>query len=300
MLAGLMRVRDYARALVEATALADKLRPPPNGPLRVHTTNGERGSDRSVGPDAEGGGQGARGGSELVPIRLTAPGRPDNLRIRPARSVKVPKKAAMAHRDQRGRILHALANHELQAIELFAWAVLAFPDMPIGFHNGLLAIIADEQRHLQLYMDCMAPLGVRFGDLPVTGHFWHKIPTVSTPLQFVCTMGLTFENANLDFANEYTEYAQAGGDEATVRALEVVHRDEIRHVRFAWIWLNKLKSPTESAWDAYVANLTWPLSPERARGKTFDEGSRVAAGLSPEFIARLSAVMPKRPSGAPR
>jgi len=36
---------------------------------------------------------------------------------------------------------HALANHELQAIELFAWAVLAFPDTPIAFRRGLIAIL---------------------------------------------------------------------------------------------------------------------------------------------------------------
>ena len=269
-----MEIFQYARALIEATTLAGKLVPPP----------------RLVPDEVE----------RPAPVRLDTPGRPANLLIRPARDVKVPRKAAMASRDQRGRILHALANHELQAVELFAWALLAFPDMPVGFHNGLLAIIADEQRHLQLYMDCMAPLDLRFGDLPVTGHFWNKIPTVQTPLQFVCTMGLTFENANLDFANEYAEYARAGGDEATVRALEVVHADEIRHVRFAWIWLHKLKPAGESAWDTYVQNITWPLSPARARGKTFDEDSRAAAGMAPEFIARLAAVTARRPSGAPR
>lgn len=274
MLARLMYVHDYARALVLADTLDGKLVPP-----------GHR-LERAV-PTPE-------------PERLCAPGRPDELRIRPAREVKVPKKAAMANRDQRGRILHALANHELQAVELFAWAVLAFPDMAPGFHNGLLAIIADEQRHMQLYLACMEPLGVRFGDLPVTGHFWNKIAAVETPLQFVCTMGLTFENANLDFANEYAEYARAGGDQAAADALAVVHQDEIRHVRFAWKWLHKLKPAEVSAWDAYVANITWPLSPERARGKTFDADSRVAAGLSPEFIERLAAVIPKRPSGAPR
>lgn len=273
-----MHVHDYARSLVEATTLPDKLRPPPTPTERASRA-------RALTPK---------------PLRLLAPGRPDNLRIRPARQVKVPKKAAMAHREQRGRILHALANHELQAVELFAWALLAFPDMPAAFHNGLLSIIADEQRHLQLYMDCMGPLGLHFGDLPVTGHFWHKIPPVTTPLQFVCTMGLTFENANLDFANEYAEYARAGGDTATVQALAVVHEDEIRHVRFAWTWLHKLKPAGDSAWDAYVANLTWPLSPARARGKTFDANSRAAAGLSPEFVARLAAVTAKRPSGAPR
>jgi uncharacterized ferritin-like protein (DUF455 family) len=270
-----MTVHDYARTLIEATTLEGKLAPPDG--LRATP------EDPSV-----------------APLRLLAPGRPDSLRIRPAREVKVPRKAAMANRDQRGRILHALVNHELQAVELFAWALLAFPDTPAGFRNGLLAILADEQRHMQLYMECMRPLGVAFGDLPVTGHFWNRIGDVQTPLHFVCVMGLTFENANIDFAGEYAEYARAGKDMAAAQALSVVHDDEIRHVRFAWKWLHKFKRPEDSAWDAYVANIAWPLSPARARGKNFDTASRVAAGLSQEFIDKLAAVTARRPNGAPQ
>ena len=64
----------------------------------------------------------------------------------------MPPIAGMRDPAQRARILHALANHELQAIELFAWALLAFPDAPLAFRRGLVAILADEQRHLALYM----------------------------------------------------------------------------------------------------------------------------------------------------
>src|SRR4029079_6314334 len=171
------------------------------------------------------------------PLRLAAPGRPATLQIVPGPAARVPPIAGMRDPAQRVRILHALANHELQAIELFAWALLAYPAAPLAFRRGLVAILADEQRHFALYCERLAAFGVTFGQHPVTGHFWNKLDHLATPLDFVCAMGLTFENANLDFAGDYAAAARACGDEATAAALDQVHSDEISHVHFGWIWL---------------------------------------------------------------
>ncbi len=268
-----MELRQYATNLLEATTLAGKLARPP----AVLTD------------DAPG-----------EPVRYAAPVRPPELPIAPARAVKVPRKAAMRQPEQRGRILHALANHELQAVELFAWAILAFPDAPAAFRRGLVGIIVDEQRHCELYLERAEAHGVKFGDHGVTGHFWRKIDAVKTPVDFVCVMALTFENANLDFAQEYADEARAGGDAATVEVLDIVHRDEIRHVKFGWTWLQKLAPDAESLWDLYVARVAPTLGPERARGKHFDRDARIAAGLAPDFIARLEATSPTGPGGGPR
>ncbi len=268
-----MNIRQFAETLIASDDLDIKLEPPP----------------RELDDDERG-----------PAVRIAAPGRPANLGISGARRFKVPPIAGMTDPAQRGRILHALANHELQAAELFAWALLAFPDMPDSFRRGLLGILADEQRHCRLYLRCMDDLGVAFGDYPVTGHFWNKLEAVQTPLQFVCTMGLTFENANLDFAVDYARKAREVGEVRMARAIEVVHADEIRHVGFAWRWLHELKSPDDGAWEAYCKSVSWPLGPERARGKSFDVAGRIAAGLDPEFIEKLEHIVPKRPSGAPR
>ena len=233
------------------------------------------------------------------PLRLAGPGRPPELEIARARSTRVPPLAGMRDPAQRARILHALANHELQAIELFAWALLAFPDAPIAFRRGLVAIVADEQRHLALYRERLAAHGVAFGEYPVTGHFWNKLDHLTTPLEFVCAMGLTFENANLDFAGDYAQAARDAGDRATAAALDRVHEDEIGHVRFAWIWLRKLAGDVDP-WLAYNAHVRPPLGPHRARGARFDREARRRAGLDDTFIARLEAVSPTRPSGEPR
>ncbi|RMH41439.1 MAG: DUF455 family protein [Deltaproteobacteria bacterium] len=268
-----MELRQYAESILAARDLAGKLRPPPDG-----------WTDRDPGP-AE---------------RWPAPGRPPELAIVEAARVKVPRPAGMCDPRQRPRILHALANHELQAVELFAWALVAFPDAPPAFRRGLVALLADEQRHMQLYMDRIDACGARFGDWPVTGYFWHRIDRVRTPLQFVCAMGLTFENANLDFAADYAEAARAAGDTETADVLAAIHRDEIRHVRFGWTWLAKLKPAGQSMWDAYVANVEPPLGPARARGPRLDVDARRAAGFDDAFIARLAATAPRSPSGKPR
>jgi uncharacterized ferritin-like protein (DUF455 family) len=268
-----MELREYAETVVQTSDLARKLARP-----------ADKLSDDEPGP--------AR--------RLEAPGRPPELQIAPARSVKVPPVDGMRDPEQRARILHALANHELQAAEIFAWALLAFPDAPPNFRRGLAAIAADEQRHCELYVRRLEAHGRRFGEFGVTGHFWNKLERVKTPLHLVCTMGLTFENANLDFAQEYARSARDAGDHETANVLDEVHADEVRHVRFAWHWFSRFKDQSTDDWSAYLDNVAWPLGPGRARGREFDRDSRVAAGMDDAFIRELETVSPHRPNGRPR
>lgn len=273
---GAVNARDYAEQIVTSSSLAGKLVPPPELGDAAFEDAGE-------------------------PLRIAAPGRPANLPIVPGRRTRVPPLAGMRDPAQRARILHALANHELQAIELFAWGVLAFPDTPIAFRRGLVAILADEQRHLALYLERLAAHGVGFGDQPVTGHFWNKLDHLTGPCELVCAMNLTFENANLDFAGDYAAAARAAGDDATAIALEQVHADEIRHVHFGWVWLRRLAGAGDGdAWQAYLAHVRPPLGPARARGARFDREARRRAGFDEAFIAALEATAPTRPSGQPR
>jgi len=232
--------------------------------------------------------------------RIAAPGRSADLAIVPGRRAKVPPVAGMADPAQRVRILHAFANHELQAAELFAWVLLAFPEAPDAFRAGCVTILAEEQKHCALYIRRLEAHGARFGDFPVSGHFWRRMAAVSSPLEFVCAMGLTLESANLDFALEFAAAARAAGDTATAAVLDVVRTDEIRHVAFGWRWFERLRDTGADAWDAYCDNVTGGLGPGRARGAHFDRAGREAAALDPAFIDRLEQVRPSGPGGAPR
>ncbi|HEY0552924.1 MAG TPA: DUF455 family protein, partial [Thermoanaerobaculia bacterium] len=135
-----MEIRDFAQRLVTTEDLAVKLAPAPAGL-----------TDDAPGPA----------------IRFERPGRPPGLEFQ--RRIEVPSIEGMPDLAQRPRILHALANHELQAAELFAWALLAFPEAPGDFRRGLLRILDDEQRHTRMYIARVEDAGARFGDFPVNG-----------------------------------------------------------------------------------------------------------------------------------
>ena len=255
-----MELREAALTILQSPELDSKLAAPPRGL-----------TDPRPGP----------------PLRRGAPARPATLTIVAGKQSKVPAIEGMPDPAQRVRILHALANHELQAVELFAWALLAFPEAPEAFRRGLLHILRDEQRHTRMYKARVEALGARFGDFPVSGYFWNKAEHLASPLDFVCAMSLTFENANLDHTVELAAAAHRAGDEKSAAVIEQVHRDEIEHVAFGWRWLQRLKAEEDSAWESYRRSLTWPLRPAKARGAAFHRRGREAAGLDPDFIHHL-------------
>lgn len=222
-----------------------------------------------------------------TPLRIENPGRPPNLQIRPISECRVPSVEGYHDPSQRPRILHSFANHELQAVELFAWALRAFPDAPAEYRSGLLEILGEEQRHTRMYIARLRSLGGEIGDYPVSGYFWNKIPQITTALRFVCAMSLTFENANLDHTSESAAEILKAGDAKTASIVEQVHNDEVGHVRFGWQWLGKLKEPGQTMWEAYCENATWPLRPALGLGRVFYPAGRVEAGMDPGFIRRL-------------
>ena len=256
-----MEVCEFALAVVEATDLETKLRSAPDA-----LTDHRPGEGRT--PPA-------------------GPGRPASLRIVPGRKARIPPVEGMADPRQRVRILHGFANHELQAVELFAWALLAFPAAPAGFRAGLLGVLADEQRHTRLYIARVEALGDTFGTYPVSGYFWSKAAGMTSPARFVAAMSLTFECVNLDHSLDYAAAARAHGDEASALVMERIHRDEIGHVRFGAEWLARFKASDESLWDAYRRNLEWPLRPALAKGPHFHAQARRDAGLDEDFVSRV-------------
>lgn len=250
-------VEAWCRRYVRSTLLGEKLAPPPVPPVWEESP---------------------------TPLRIPLPGRPPELRIA-TYSKKSSGKDPLRSAPKRIALMHTFLHHELQAAELMAWAVLAFPETPIEFRRGLIGILHDELRHMRLYQDYLAERGVTFGDLPVRDWFWERVPLCETPVAFVSMLGIGFEGGNLDHATRFSERFRDAGDEAAVRVQETVGREEIAHVKFAIHWFSKWAGAFEFA--RWREQLPPPLSPLVMRGLPLCRESRVKAGFSAEFMDQL-------------
>lgn len=257
----MMELREFARRILESPSIDAKL-------IAI---------DSPMTDDAPG-----------APERPALPARPPELAFCGRReSPPMPNPNTFGDSRRRAIAHHIMANHELQALEVMAFVVVAFPDAPAEFRRGLVRIMADEQRHTRLHLDRLRELGMRFGEIPVNGYFWNKAQDFRSLLDYLAGLPLTFEGCNLDHTLEFESWFREAGDERSAGVMRAIHRDEIQHVAFGLHWLRELKPPELSDWEAYTSHLHWPLRPAKSRGRIFHRDPRLAAGMSAEFIERL-------------
>ncbi len=262
-----MEIRDFARRILESEDIAEKLLP----------------LDGPATDDVPG-----------KPLRITLPARSPRLKfagrkqapLMPApEAFRDPEKRAVAH--------HIMANHELQALEVMAYTLCAFPAASKEFRLGMLDVMADEQRHTRMHVERLAEYGLSFGDWPVNGYFWLKAQEFQSPLDYLAGLPLTFEAGNLDHTLEFEAAFEMAGDKKGAGIMRAIHRDEIGHVAFGLKWLRILKAEHQTDWDAYKTHLHWPLRPEKSKGKTFHRQPRLDAGMTAEFIDHLEQAAPE-------
>lgn len=255
-----MELRSWAERILSATTLEEKLLSP------------ETLTDFAPGP-----------------VQLwTEPSRPPGMGFQKHhRKERLPPLSELRHPDKRAICLHRFAGHELLAVEIMAYALLAFPEAPAAFRRGVAHTLKEEQEHVRLYLERMRGLGVNFGDLPLYKHFWAYTPHLRTPVEYLSVMSLTFEMANLDFAPMYGTAFTKQGDEASAALMQRILADEIGHVSFGWNWLKKLKNTEESPWEAWTVALPPRMTPSRARGPSFNEEPRKKIGLPEDWIENL-------------
>jgi uncharacterized ferritin-like protein (DUF455 family) len=221
------------------------------------------------------------------PSRANArPGRPAELIAAQSRR-KTPGREALRTAARRAELVHTFLHHELQAAELFCWAILAYPEAPTPFRRGLAAIARDEVRHMTMYQGYLGRLGYTFGDWPVRDWFWERVPAAQTPVAFVATLGIGFEGGNLDHTKRFAGRLRDIGDKKGAELEEVIFEEEIAHVRFAQNWFRRWTGASE--FGVWARHLPPPLSPMLMKGDPMEWTGRMRSGLSEQFVAHLAA-----------
>lgn len=266
-----MEIREWAMRVFTADCMSEKLFVPEDG-LRSLT-------DREPG----------------VAIPWRRPPRPAGLQISPkGKRKRFPHPSALHQPEMRVRCLHTFGNHELMALEMMAWALLAFPEAPAAFRRGLAKILLDEQEHFQLYVDRIAGLGFQFGDMPINDHFWRIADQIHNPLEWICVMHLSFEQANLDHAPYYRDLFAEFGDQESSDLMQQIFQDEIRHVQFGGYWLNRLGPDEQSMYETFLAHLPEKQTLDRAKGPNFQAEARRMAGLDDDFVESIRMWSPEQ------
>lgn len=217
--------------------------------------------------------------------RALRPGRPREI-VLADKKPKTPTGHQLRDPIKRALLLHVFLHHELQAAELFAWAMLTWIEAPRALRLGWLKLAVDEARHMRLYARELERLGKRFGDFPVRDWFWERVPACETPSSFLALVGVGFEGGNLDHGARFAQMLDEVGDHEAAAVERQVADEEIAHVRFATQWLEKLGTRLETLDDLRVL-LPPPLSPLVLRGKPLARAARLAAGMPAGLVDEL-------------
>lgn len=221
-------------------------------------------------------------------VRVETPARSADLQFASPRTApSMPKPGGFAQQERKATAHHIMANHELQALEVMAMVLLAFPEAPQDFRMGLAEIMMDEQRHTRLHAERASELGIEFGQLPVNSYIWTKAAEYSSTLEYVAGLPLVFEGANLDHTVELQQLFLKHGDQKGANIMKAIHLDEIRHVQFGYEWLKRLKDPGMDDFDAWLKALHWPVRPLLAVGSDIQVEARRAAGMEEDFLQKL-------------
>ncbi len=264
-----MEYRDWALSILDSPHLEDKL----FTPLEL--------TDKTPG----------------TPFLFEEPTRAPHMKFhKRKKEEKLPSLQEHQNSDKRAICLHRFCNHELLAVEIMAQALLAFPQAPQSFRNGVAHTLKEEQEHVRLYMHRMKELGLNFGDLPLYRHFWVHVPYLTTPNHYLSLMSLTFEMANLDFAPIYGQSFLENGDEKSAQLMQRILHDEIKHVRFGYQMLKSLnfdflqKNSEKKLWNIYEKSLSPFATAKRSKGFRFNEKSRVEAGIPEDWIEKVQSL----------
>jgi uncharacterized ferritin-like protein (DUF455 family) len=174
-----------------------------------------------------------RGGVTEVPV---TPGR--DVQILPIR--ELPAKKGFASREGQARLLHDLASIELQAMELGLRTLAEFPLSPQGFRSELAAVTADEGRHLKLCLEGLESLGLPWGSFPTHTALWQATAADDSLLDRIVMVHRFLEGSGLDASTTLLRRLAGVKAPETLRAVEVIGRDEVGHVRFGSRWYHRL------------------------------------------------------------
>ncbi len=166
------------------------------------------------------------------------PGRPPRpLLVHPH---EVPRRA-LGSLPGRAALLHAVAHIEFNAINLALDAGWRFGQMPPAYYEDWLSVARDESHHFAMVSDRLRGLGFDYGDFTAHDGLWEAAEkTAHDVLLRMALVPRVLEARGLDVTPGMIHRLRQVGDLESVAVLEVILREEVRHVAIGSRWFRHL------------------------------------------------------------
>lgn len=223
----------------------------------------------------------------------------------PARSLPIVSSQQMPTRDGlqsaagQARLLHDLANIELQAMELGLRTLYDFADVPADFKAGIVEIILEEARHLKMCLAGIRELGFDWGAWPAHNTLWSATSKDDSLLDRILIVNCYLEASGLDSGEMILKKLSGVSNRLPREIVSVIAREEIGHVRFGLEWYREFcrKENRDSSND-FSVRLENLFERVPARAAQVNESVRREAGFLPQEIAAVRDFNARKQSSA--
>ena len=215
------------------------------------------------------------------------PGRPAEPVLVSPRTVK---RRSVHSETGRIALIHALAHIELNAIDLALDIVARFASerVPRSFFDGWMTVALEEAKHFRLLSRRLETLGSHYGALPAHDGLWQAVEATAHDLGArLAVVPLILEARGLDVTPSLLAKLLEVGDADTAAILEIIYRDEKKHVAIGAKWFRFLcaresRNPAQRFQELVRASFRGDVK------APFNDRARAEAGLTPTFYRSLS------------
>ncbi len=146
------------------------------------------------------------------------------------------KKKGLSFKQGQARLLHDLANIELQAMELCLRTYFEFPEAPTEFREQLREIAFGEAKHLGLALDALESLGFNWGDWPASLSLWNAVSKEDTLLDRILIVHRYLEGSGLDAGDTLLKKLAGVLEGPAHKVIRIIVEEELGHVQFGSRW----------------------------------------------------------------
>ncbi len=204
----------------------------------------------------------------------------------PARDVEylpislLPSKKGLSTLVGQQKLLHDLANIELQAMELGVRSLIEFPDAHPELREQLIEIVCEEARHLKICLQALEQRGGHWGQFPVHLGLWNATHSKDSLLERLFIVHRYLEGSGLDSGDTLLRRLSGVNDRLLNEVVKTIVDEEVGHVEFGSRWFRHYAEAQKVDAQQFFKRMLPLLQKRHPRNDKISEERRQQAGFS--------------------